>query len=438
MNPLLASHLAKRDEFQSTLDAITAKAADESRDLTEAETANFNAAAEAIEKLDPQIRSLYDVEKAKAEIASVRAAFTDMSKDLVVTGGAGVGTPNRGGSPYGKDSRFSFFYDLANRESDKAAAERVNAHREHFAAIATSDVGEIVPPQYLTDDLLRKASIGRVAANLVTQRPWINVGMSHHYPRVSTTVAIGSQTENDPLTNTNPDTDEVTTSVVTLGGYTNESEQLLAQAGVNLDQEIFAQLREQYDAQVENYILNDTTEGILKVSGTNPVTYTDASPTVGEFGNKVGAAITEVAAARYRNANVVLMSARRAAWLKTQTDTTGRFIYSPVNPWNAPGGSFTGIANGLVGYFLDLPVYVSNYMPVTIVGATPSDQDPVVVANLAETRFREAGPTVALDRSLGFTSGTVHFRLMGMLSFTAKRAPAEISIISGSGLVNPF
>lgn len=443
-NPLLASLYEKRDKYQETLDALVANVAEEGREqFNEAETANFNDTEAAIKKLDERIAELVEMESARAKVNDLRAKV-DAKPGVEFADGRAVKVTNEAAT-YRADVHFSYIADLfacQTGRADREAQERMARHAKemHSFAMATGDVPEVVPPQYLTDDLLRKASNKRVVANLIPQRPWIN-GMTHYYPRITDVVSVGTQaSQNSAFANHTPDTDDVNTAVKTAGGYVELSEQVLSQASMSWDQEVFTQLGEQYADYVENYVLNDATEGLFVVTGTTGVTYTDASPTLGELYAKLGAAASAVASARYNDADTIIMSSRRWNWVKTQVDNDGR----PLLPLfgavvNVAGNADTRSTQGLVGELFGLPVYVSNRVPLTSNDATPVDQDAIIVARLAETRIRESGVRAGIDRGGdAFKNGTVVFRLFGMLSFTAKRAPSEVSIIRGTGLNNPF
>lgn len=435
-----APRAAVAAELESQLGILNAlideATAEDNRNFSEAEAEVFAATEKRIAELEDRLDAIDRAEAKAAKLADARAK-TGTGSALDFSGGRAVKVGEEATIYNEGNTEFSYVHDmvLAFEQHDPKAMERINRHvAELNFASTTSTLDASTPPKYLTDDYLSAAASVRVVANIVPTSPWAD-GMTHYYPRVTGTVSVGAASENTSMSNADPTDDNVSTSVVFRGGWTDFSAQVLSQASVNWEREAFKQLGEQYGIAVEDYVLRDSTEGLFNLSGTGSVTYTDASPTVAELLSKVAQAKVQVSASRYFPANAIIMADRLWQWILSQSDTTGRPLADAYG--QSVNAAAVGSLNpqGPAGSFAGLPVYVSA-LAIPLDGATPSTANEIIVCRTNEMRFREQGPRLEVDKNI--KTQTTTFSVFGGLSFTAKRAPGEISIVSGTGLAGTF
>jgi HK97 family phage major capsid protein len=145
----------------------------------------------------------------------------------------------------------------------------------------------------------------------------------------------------------------------------------MVQSPVNFDEIIICDLLGSYAQQLGNQVLSGSGAagqilGLRNVAGAETVTWTSATPTAVEFQRRVADAISRVSGALFASPNAIIMHPRRWAWLLTQNDTANRPLVVPeaYGPSNAQG-LLTGGAEGRVGSFAGLPVYVDSNVPTT-------------------------------------------------------------------------
>jgi len=338
---------------------------------------------------------------------------------------------------YRNDASHSFFRDVANaQDGDYSAMDRLQRHGLETRATTTSTMGSgFVLPDYLTNDKVDVRKYGRPVANAIGSRPVSNA--SAIWPKVSTGLTVAAQaTQNTDLGSSDVTTTTVQADYETIGGYTDVALQVLRFSSGFSDADIYAELVKDYNAKVENFVLNNNASnkyGILRTSGVNSISYTSAA-SYANFHAKVAEAKKAIYVNYKGNATHMIVSPTVFAWLEAQVDTTNRPIFSPVGSMNNPGVLDFNNAQGVVGNVCGLNILVSHAVPADhIPSATPNDS-PVIVADLSQMRLNEDTAQTARFDDVGSATGTVRFRLVGGVQFTAARLPEAISIISGAGL----
>jgi HK97 family phage major capsid protein len=441
MNPMLARLQEKAEALRASMNEILVRAAEDGRDdLNEVETKNFEDAERQVTELDERIRHLSELELAAAKAAELRDKVAGATKDAPA-----VHVRQEGDTYSEEHAARSYFADLyeAKVNGSSAAQDRLKRHAEDLHRATTSgDVTEFIPPAYLVNQYVPKVQSGRPVANAIGNSG-APVAQTWFIPRITQGTTIGYQAnELDTLDTQDFDSENITCSLLTIGAYNDFSEQSLRySSGVAFDKEVFANLARDYAVAVEDLVLNSTkpnNEGMLVVGGVNDVTYDDGTPSVAEFMVAVAEAANAIHTERKDAPNVIVMHPRRWHWIKSASDTTGRPLVTPYAPSNAAGVFGPNAAQGFVGEFYGLPVIASHAVPTFDNGATPSDIDTVIVAKLDDMRLWESGLRTQVDTSSLSNKLGVRFVLSADLAFTAERFPKSISVITGSGLENPF
>src|SRR5204863_5499611 len=123
---------------------------------------------------------------------------------------------------------------------------------------------------------------GRITADLCRRLPLPGGTDSINLPKVLVGTATAEQTEANTVQKTDMTTTSVSGAVTTVAGQQVFSMQLLDQSPINFDEVIFQDLLADLAKQIDVYVLNKASIGILNVSSIVSVSYTDASPTVPE------------------------------------------------------------------------------------------------------------------------------------------------------------
>ncbi len=343
----------------------------------------------------------------------------------------------------------SFFRDLyREKNGDHAAAARLARHSREVAVeqrtsnitTASGGVG-LVPPQYLVDELAIFARSSRPFADALGPRPLPDTGMTFNVPRVTTGTTTAVSAENAALTDTAAVTDYLSFTVNTVSGMQQISRQLMERSDPATDTVIGQDLAADYAKQLDTQLLNQATNGITLLTGTNAITYTQATPTAITLYPKFAAAISAVWTNRFAAPDLIVMHPRRWAQLLGGVDSAGRPLVLPdtiagTQAFNLMASGDATVPSGLVGQIQGLPVVVDPNI-VTNLGAG-TNQDTIVVTRRADQLFFEVGaPTVAVET--GVLSGTLQVRIYayGYFAFTFARYAKSTSIIDGTGLTPP-
>lgn len=446
----LAQLLEQRDALVTEAEAVvTAARSDNNRALTADETKAFDekrAAAKA--KLD-------EVEAMQARIAEVEASETRGAKAAELRAQYGTPGPQASGikvtsepETYRKGGNVSYFRDIfrAQQLGDRDAVDRlVRNDREVLEkrALTTTDgsAGEFVPPLWMVDEYVRLARAGRVTANRLRTLPLPGGTDSINLPRLATGTAVAEQTtQNTAVQNTDATSNSVTAAVSTIAGQQVLPQQLLDQSPINMDEVLLADLAADYATKLDAYVLNNNATnkvGLLNVSGLNAVTYTDATPTVGELYSKVADGIQQIHTGRFLPADHIVMHPRRWAWFTAAVDTATRPLVVPVAnmPMNAIASMGDVVSEGFVGTLQGLPVFVDPNIPTNLGAGT--NEDRVIILRASDVLLFEGSPRAEAFRETYANQLSVLLRFYNYAALHSARYPKSISVISGTGLVAP-
>lgn len=301
--------------------------------------------------------------------------------------------------------------------------------------------GEFVPPLWILEEYAEYARAGRPLANQCRNIPLPGGTDSISVPRITGGTSTAAQTaDNASVSETDMTTNSATGPVRTIAGQQDIALQLLEQSPLMFDEIVFADLTADYNSKLDVQIWNGSGSsgqhtGLLQLSGTNSVSYTDGSPTVPEFWPYGSQAISQAASGRKMPPTAVFMHSRRWYWMESTLDSSNRPLIVPaavaLNPFAIPSEV---VAEGPAGQWHGLVTYLDQNCPTTLGGGT---EDAVLVVRGPDLLlFEGALKTRALPEVLSGTL-TVRLQVYAYSAFIGGRFPAGISKITGTGLAAP-
>lgn len=443
---LLDQLVAERSEITTAVEAVLDRAADETRDLTEAEDKNLADLTERAKALDARIADLREIQVSHLEAAKIRAevAATDDNKP---ESEAPVNRVDVKSEPltYSEHASTSFFRDAyaAEFNGDAAAKERLARHQVEMAHelrdSGSSNFAGLVVPQYLTGLAAPFLRAGRSTMDIANQLPLPDSGLTVNISRITTGSSVAAQDgDNGAVTEATPDDTLLTVNVRTYSGMVDVSRQAL-ERGTGVDGLLAADLVSAYNSAVNADVINGagtsgTHLGILNTSGIGDVDKDDASPTAVETFTAIIEAISTVTAARYVQPDIIVMHPRRWAYLTAGLDSSnrplagiqgqsGRNIVALGNP-----GAYGTAAGEVAG----IPVVVDAGIPTNLGAGT--DEDAIIVANRADLVLMEQANSPLMLRYESVGSGTLTTRMVvfGYSAFTAGRYPGGVCKVQGT------
>lgn len=442
----------RRAALKASLEALNAPAeGEETRSLTEAEDAEFEAGIVELRKLDERIDELQQAETREAAAAAhhveVGTAEQERRERAVVTGEANPVYRQ------GDSSSPSFFRDLAISQLNQAGASearsRLAAAQETRAGDMTTVAGaggEFAPPLWLVDQFVALARAGRVTADLVNKQTLPSGVSSVNLPKVASGATAAVQaTQNSALSDTAMTTTSVSSGITTVGGKQIISMQLLQQSGIPFDQVILQDLAKAYAVQVDSQVLyGSNASGQVKGLVSNAVNnaFTTASPAPASVTNAnslyyvVSKAAAAVQAAIFQPADAIVMHPNRWAWVLGSVDANSRPLVIPAGPqFNGLGNAGEPAAQGFAGSFGGYNVYTDPNISLTANSAT--NQDEIYVLRRDEHYLWESPVQTASFDATYADNASVLFRILGYIAFIGNRYSGACQSIRGTGLVAP-
>jgi len=437
----------RRDAVKAEMDAVLEAVATENRtDLTTEETAKVDALVAESRTLDEKIEKLTAQATADAKASEARSAVAEIATPKV--GGYKVTKESR---TYAPESDTSFFKDAYNAQfkSDYAAQERLARHQRE-EEIERRDVGTaqfegLVIPQYLTEFAAPLARAGRPFADFATAKHTLPpAGMTLNISRMTTGTSTAVQvTQNDAVSETDPDDTLLTINVRTIAGQSDLSRQAI-ERGTGIDQFVAQDLVRSWHTTLDNQILNGAgTAGTivgLRNAGGNAVTFTSTAPTAALLYPKLADAIQQIQTNAFTNPTHFVVHPRRLAFLLASVDSSNRPLVVPAasGPTNAMGSGAGASLYGNSGYqMMGLPIITDASIGTTY--GTTTNQDEIYVVTAPECHLWEQGgsPFTLRYDATGAGNLTIKTVVYGYAAFTAGRYPLANSIISGTGLAAP-
>ena len=420
----------KRAALIAEADGLVAAAQTESRDLTADEDAEIQKRLDAVKDLDSQIERHVELEARAAKAAEVRAETKIDTATVKV-----VSEPRT----YTQQSDHSFIRDAyaAQFNNDYAAQQRLARHmseeRVERRDVTSANFAGLVVPQYLTDLAAPLARAGRPVADIARKHALPASGLTINISRVTTGSSVAEQTEGAAVSETNMDDTLLTLNVKTFAGQQNVSRQAI-ERGTNVDSLVMADLVSAYHTALDAEVIDK-----IKTGNGNTVTYTDASPSVGEFYPKLLDVVQKIQTSFFAGPNVIVMHPRRLAWILAAVDSSNRplAVPAPNGPMNSVAAGSGSVVYGNSGYSIaGLPVVTDANVPTTL----NTDQDAVYVGNTQELHLWEEGdgsPMMLRFEQPKAAELDVTMIVYGYSCATVGRYPKAWGEIIGTGLAAP-
>jgi HK97 family phage major capsid protein len=423
----------KRSAALSAADALVALAQGEARDLSQDEDGAIAKHLDEVRSLDDQISRHQELEQRAAKAAEVRAEAKIDTAVAVVKSEPRTYSPN---------APTSFIKDAyaAQYNNDFAAQGRLARHMQEEQVerrdVTSANFAGLVVPQFLTDLAAPFARAGRVTADLARKHELPAAGLTLSISKVTTGTAVAAQTEGASVQNTDMDDTKLDLTVKTFAGMQNVSRQSL-ERGTNIDSLVMSDLVSAYHTTLNTAVVAE-----LLASAGQTVTYTDASPTVGELYPKLVDAIQKVQTTFFAGPNVIIMHPRRLGMILAALDDQKRPLAVPTP--NYSGQPAVASGNGAPVYgnsgysILGLPVFTD--ATVSIVQGAGTDQDTIYIGNSQELHLWEQGSGEPMMMRFEQPKGSeleVQMIVYGYAAFTANRYANAWAQINGTGLITP-
>jgi HK97 family phage major capsid protein len=438
---LIAAALAERDAADEAVKAILAAAETEGRsELSEDETAEFDAKRDELRAIDTKLDELRQREADLVALEESRAAADETRKALgVETTVVKVGAEER---TYRPDSDYDFVSDAFRAEfgHDLEARERVERARHEAMAeyrSTTGVFGGLVVPQYLTSQFAPVRRAGRPFLNAVSSMPLPADGMTITIPLGNTGTSVAAQsTQNTAVSNTTYTENDLTVPVRTYAGQQVVSRQAI-ERGTGIGDILLSDLISAYATKLDADAINGngtggTHWGVINTTSVQTAAWTGTTGAslVSAIHNGLG----KVNTSRLAAPDLIVMHPRRWAWLCAQSDSSGRPLLeiAPYTGDNVVGaGSPAGV--NFVGSIAGVPVLSDANVPVNLGAST--DEDRIIITRRADNILmeQEGSPLgFRFEEVLG-SNLSVQMVVYGYSAFTAGRYPVASCVLQGTG-----
>lgn len=426
------------------LDAIDALADDASKEDTDAATTAYRAAKDAALAAEQAVKDCEErIESRKQFTKSPDTADTDARERNAGAERTPRITTGTEEAVYRADTKTGFFRDLALAKSnDPAAWERLERNHKQVqerAGVNTTATsgGEFVPPDWTNELWAPFLRVGRPFADQC-----INLGNPistvWSLPRVTTGASVAVQSaDGAALSNTDEVTDSITAALQTVAGRSIASYQIMDLSEPGIDQVIYTDLLSALNAEVDRLLVNGTTtnaKGVLQLSGTNAVTYTQATPTGGNFWPFIFQGKNAIEKNAFVEVDFALMNPSTWNWFLSTLDTANRPLALATT-----GAAFNAMAEfnknpqGLAGNIAGIPVITDANVPVNLGAGT--NQAQVALINRSALLVKEGAPVFKVADQTSVTTLQYNFVLYKYLQQMFGRHPKKISVIGGTGLI---
>jgi HK97 family phage major capsid protein len=304
--------------------------------------------------------------------------------------------------------------------------------------------GELVAPLYLQEEFLKLARAARPYVDLMRKIPLPPNTNVINIPRLKTGTSTATQKDLGAVEDVNLATGLLTFNVITVAGQEDFARQLFDRSVPELaDMVVFPDLIADYITKTDVQALSGNgtlpnAKGVLEGSERNKVTFTSATPTLGELYKKIANAVQLIHTLRFLPPEAIVLHPRRWAWALTQVDSTNRPLIVPASqgPFNVFGNLNEVASEGAVGSMQGLPVFVDPSIPTNLGAST--EQDAVIVQRMADSWFMEDDPikTRVYEEVLS-NELAIRAQVFNYLALTHDRYPKAVATIEGSGLNSP-
>lgn len=335
-----------------------------------------------------------------------------------------------------------FFRDLLHwaTSRDPRTLERIaRAQRQLGGAevrdIGTAALGGLVVPQFLNELAEGPVRAGQPLLTALEQVPLPREGVTFTVPRSVTTggsSAHAQTSENTAVSETDPSEVNLERTLVTVAGQVTVSNQFIDRSNGVGERYLARDLFESATAQLDNQLINGTGAngqlvGLRNVTAINTVTWTDATPTRGEYTTFLGRLAHDLSIARLMPPDTVIMHPRRFYWVvgAPVTETPGL-----ARPWQWE------VESPFVARFSNMDVIVDSNIPTSI-GASTNEDIALIIRR--QDMPIHVGPLV-VDVQRETEAGSLKVNVVGhryAVWFPDRFRGTGIGVLTGTGLTAP-
>jgi len=260
-------------------------------------------------------------------------------------------------------------------------------------------------------------------------------GLTISISRVTTGSSTAAQSEGAAVSETNMDDTKLDITVQTIAGQQTVSRQAL-ERGTGVDGLVMNDLILSYHTTLDASVVTSLTNAVTQV-----VTFTDASPTVGELYPKLLDCVQRIQTNYFAGPNVMIMHPRRLAFILAALDDTKRPLAVPTmnGAMNAIAVGDGSVVYGNSGYSIaGLPVVTD--ANVTTTNGAGTNEDVIIIGNTQELHLWEEGDGAPMYLRFDQPKAAeldVLAVVYGYSAFTAARYPNASALVGGTGLITP-
>jgi HK97 family phage major capsid protein len=424
--------IEKRDAHLASAQTIVEAAEAEVRELTTDEDAEIAVALRSASELDDQISQHKDLEARNAKAAEMRTQAGLTAPAVVRSEARTYSRDNRSASFLGDAFAAQFNGDYQAKER---LARHMNEERVERRDVTSANFAGLIVPQFLTELAAPLARAGRPVADIARKHQLPASGLTISISRVTTGSSTAAQSEGAAVSETNMDDTKLDITVQTIAGQQTVSRQAL-ERGTGVDGLVMNDLILSYHTTLDASVVTSLTNAVTQV-----VTFTDASPTVGELYPKLLDCVQRIQTNYFGGPNVMIMHPRRLAFILAALDDTKRPLAVPAmnGAMNAISVGDGSVVYGNSGYSIaGLPVVTD--ANVTTTNGAGTNEDVIIIGNTQELHLWEEGDGAPMYLRFDQPKAAeldVLAVVYGYSAFTAARYPNASALVGGTGLVTP-
>ena len=424
--------IEKRDAHLASAQTIVEAAEAEVRELTTEEDTEIAVALRSASELDDQIAQHKDLEARNAKAAEMRTQAGLTAPAVVRSEARTYSRDNRSASFLGDAFAAQFNGDYQAKER---LARHMNEERVERRDVTSANFAGLIVPQFLTELAAPLARAGRPVADIARKHQLPASGLTISISRVTTGSSTAAQSEGAAVSETNMDDTKLDITVQTIAGQQTVSRQAL-ERGTGVDGLVMNDLILSYHTSLDASVVTSLTNAVTQV-----VTFTDASPTVGELYPKLLDCVQRIQTNYFGGPNVMIMHPRRLAFILAALDSTNRPLAVPTmnGAMNAISVGDGSVVYGNSGYSIaGLPVVTD--ANVTTTNGAGTNEDVIIIGNTQELHLWEEGDGAPMYLRFDQPKAAeldVLAVVYGYSAFTAARYPNASALVGGTGLVTP-
>lgn len=346
-----------------------------------------------------------------------------------------------------------FFRDLLrwSKHRDAKAGSRLEHHRAQMLGrevrdVASAAFGAQIVPQFLDSFAAGPVRAGDPLLAALNKYPIPPKGLLMQVPRAVTTSgssAHAQTSQNTAVSETDPslvNLDVLGRVVATIAGQVTIASQVLDRSPSMASKFIARDLQEAVTDRLDEQLINGTgingqLIGLRNVTAPSTVTWNDATATRGEFVYNVSHAAHDLAVARRRPPDLVVMNPRRWYWLTAALASSTSDDRSTLVTKQVCAGYEEDAENPYVGSIVGLPVVLDANVPSTF----STNEDVVLVIRSADMPVHlspiQVDVMTQIDTGTALEATFVAYQYA--IWWPDRYRGTSTAILTGTGLVTP-